>query len=176
MVSILYKWSLLGSLLFLVPGKYNVANKAAAVHPIFVSVTEIEHNATQKMLEISCKLYTDDFEKTLRMHTKEKVDLLNPAVKKQMQVLINNYIQQHLSLKADGKSVALQFLDFEQQEEGIVSYLQAANVPTVKKLDITNNLLYEYKAEQMGIMHVMVNGTRKSSKLNNPDAQASFSF
>ena len=37
------------------------------LHPIFVSVTEIEHNAKDKTLEISCKIFTDDFEKTLRL-------------------------------------------------------------------------------------------------------------
>jgi hypothetical protein len=155
---------------------YNNQNEPKASHPIFVSVTEIELNAPQKMLEISCKLYTDDFEKTLRMHTKEKVDLLNPVLKKQMDLLVNNYIQQHLILQADGKKLALQYLGFEQQEEGIVSFFQAANINSLKKLDITNNLLYEYKTEQLGIIHVLVNGNRKSTKLNNPEAQASFSF
>ncbi len=175
MVSILFKW-LLAYCMVLSPAKSVYTTTEEKVHPIFVSVTEIEHNAVQKTLEISCKLFTDDFEKTLRMHTKEKVDLLNPAVKKQMEALVNSYIQQHLILKADGKAVVLQFLGFEQQEEGIVSFYQANNVATLKKLDISNNLLYEYKTEQMGIMHVMVNGNRKSSKLNNPDALVSFSF
>lgn len=174
MVSILYKWLLISGIFFYT--SYNTHNEPKANHPIFVSVTEIELNVPQKMLEISCKLYTDDFEKTLRMHTKEKVDLLNAQVKKQMDVLVNTYIQQHLILLADGKKVALQFVGFEQQEEGIVSFFQAANISSLKKLDITNNLLYEYKTEQLGIIHVTVNGNRKSTKLNNPDAQASFSF
>jgi hypothetical protein len=174
MVSILYKWLLVSGIFFYT--LYNGNNELKENHPIFVSVTEIEHNAAQKMLEISCKLYTDDFEKTLRMHTKEKVDLLNPVLKKQMDVLVNNYIQQHLILQADGKKLALQYLGFEQQEEGIVSFFQAANINSLKKLDITNNLLYEYKTEQLGIIHVAVNGNRKSTKLNNPEAQASFSF
>jgi len=176
MVSILYKWSILCSLLFAVPTHFNTAGDPAYLHPIFVSVTEIEHNAAQKTLELSCKLFTDDLEKTLRMHTIEKIDLLNGLVKKQMEKLVNNYIQQHLQIRVDGKVVALQFIGFEQQEEGIVSFYQAGNVPLVKRFDIFNNLLYEYKTEQMGIMHVMVNGIRKSSKLNNPDTELSFTF
>jgi hypothetical protein len=174
MVSILYKWLLISGILFYT--QVTGHTELEANHPIFVSVTEIELNTPQKMLEISCKLYTDDFEKTLRMHTKERVDLLNAQVKKQMDVLVNNYIQQHLLLQADGKKVVLQYLGFEQQEEGIVSFFQAANINSLKKLDITNNLLYEYKTEQLGIIHVTVNGNRKSTKLNNPDALASFSF
>ena len=52
MVSILFKWLLIGGLVF----------KPAPVtyHPIFVSVTEIEHNNKDKTLEISCKIFTDD--------------------------------------------------------------------------------------------------------------------
>ena len=174
MVSILYKWLLISTLLFYTAftGFLNQRGR----HPVFVSVTEIEHNAAQKTLEISCKLYTDDFEKTLRMHTKEKVDLLNPQDKKQMDALVNNYIQQHLLLQADGKKLTLQYVGYEQQEEGIVSFFQATNIASLKKLDITNNLLYEFKAEQMGIIHVTFNSNRKSTKLNNPDAMASFGF
>ena len=174
MVSILYKWLLFSNLLFYTAFTGFLNQRGS--HPIFVSVTEIEHNAVQKTLEISCKLYTDDFEKTIRMHSKEKIDLLNPQVKKQMDVFVNNYIQQHLFLQADGRKIVLQYLGYEQQEEGIVSFFQAINIASPKKLDITNNLLYEYKAEQMGIIHVTINGKRKSTKLNNPNAMASFNF
>lgn len=154
----------------------NSYNTPKDTHPIFVSVTEIEHNAAQKTLEISCKLFTDDFEKTLRMNSKEKVDLVNPPIKKQMDLLVNNYIQQHLNLQADGKKLVLQYVGYEQQEEGIVSFFQANNISSLKKLDVTNNLLYEYTSEQLGIVHVIVNGNRKSYKLSNPEARASFSF
>ena len=44
----------------------------SAHHPIFVSVTQIDHNATDKTLEISCKIFTDDFEQTLRQQNKEQ--------------------------------------------------------------------------------------------------------
>jgi len=174
MVSILYKWLMVSGVLFYT--QLNSNNMPKEKHPIFVSVTEIELNAAQKTLEISCKLFTDDFEKTLRMNSKEKVDLINPPMKKQMDLLVNSYIQQHLYLQADGKKLVLQYIGYEQQEEGIVSFFQANNISSLKKLDVTNNLLYEYKSEQLGIIHVTVNGNRKSYKLSNPDALASFNF
>ncbi len=34
-------------------------------HPFYVSVTEISHNAKDKTLEISCKLFSSDFETVL---------------------------------------------------------------------------------------------------------------
>ncbi len=145
-------------------------------HPIYVSVTEIEHNASEKTLEISCKLFTDDFEKTLRNTYKTHVDLLNQKYKPSMDTLVNDYVQKHLKVSVDGKPMALRYLGYEQIEEGIYSYYQADNVPAVKSMTITNNLLYEYKTEQMGVMHVTVNGERKSTRLNNPAEKAAFNF
>jgi hypothetical protein len=53
-----------------------------------MSVTEIEHNATAKRLELSCKLFTDDFEKTLRTKYKGTVDLTHPSNKAAMDKLV----------------------------------------------------------------------------------------
>ena len=168
MASILFKWLLIGGLVF---------NPSPAIyHPIFVSVTEIEHNAKDKTLEISCKIFTDDFEKTLRQAYKTYVDLLKPKDKNTMNKLVADYVQKHLQLKVDGTPATLQFLGYEQDEEGIISYYQVNNIATVKKLDITDNILFEYKKEQLSIIHTTVNGNKQSTKLLNPDDKASFEF
>jgi hypothetical protein len=166
MASILYKW------LFLFLGTTTTSSH----HPIFVSVTEINHNAVARTLEISCKIFTDDFEQSLRQQNKATIDLLNPGLKNQMNPLVNNYVQQHLKVSADNKKLVLQFLGFEQQEEGIISYYQVDNVAAVKKITVTDNILYDAKPQQMQIIHVMVHGERKSSRLNNPDEVADFVF
>ena len=154
----------------------NFKNVTTNLHPLFISVTEIEQNSKERTVEISCKIFTDDFEKTLRMNTKEKVDLLNPALKSQMDKLVNNYIQQHLIVQIDSRQVVMKFIGYEQQEEGITSYFQVDNIASIKKIKVFNNLLYEFNVQQMGIIHAIVNGTRKSSKLNNPEANALFEW
>ncbi len=166
MASILYKWLIV----------FSLTGFISTHHPIFVSVTEINQNAANKSLEISCKIFTDDLEQTLRQQNKIRVDLLNPASKQAMNVLVNNYIQKHLQLKVDDKALVLGFVGFEQQEEGIISFFEVKNIAMVKKLDVTNTILYESRPQQMQIIHVMVNGERKSSRLNNPDEKASFQF
>lgn len=168
MASILFKWLLAGLLVLHSP--------ATTHHPIFVSVTEIEHNAQDKTLEISCKIFTDDFEKTLRQTYKTYVDLLKPKDKNSMNKLVADYVQKHLLIKVDDKLVALQFLGYEQQEEGIVSFYQANNIASVKKLDITDNILFEYKKEQMSIIHLTVKDKKQSTKLVNPEDKVSFVF
>ncbi len=174
MVSILFKWLTI----FTFGNLPSITNtpQAKAVHPLFISVTEIEHNAKGKILEISCKIFTDDFEKTLRQNYKATVDLINPKDKAAMNKLVSDYVQKHLLLTIDNKKASLQFIGYEQQEEGIISYYQVNNITTLKKIDITNNILYEYKKEQIEIIHVTVDGNRKSTKLNNPEDKCSFEF
>ena len=39
--------------------------EVGGLHPFHVSGVEVNHNATDKTLEISCKIFTDDFEKEI---------------------------------------------------------------------------------------------------------------
>ena len=79
-------------------------------------------------------------------------------------------------LKADGKTVVLNFIGFEQQEEGIITYFEVKNISQLTKLEVVDTILYDEKPQQLQIIHVTVKGERKSSRLNNPDATASFVF
>lgn len=168
MVTKLYKWFLILSLSFLI--------SSFSFHPIFVSVTEIEHNAKEKTLEVSCKIFTDDFEKTLRKAYNTHVDLLLAKDKPAMDKLVNDYVQKHLKIMVDGKQIVLKYMGYEQIEEGIYSYYQADNISGVKKITVTDNILYEYKDEQINLLHITVNGNRKSTKLNNPDDKVVMEF
>lgn len=168
MASKLFKWFFVAFL--------GLASVSAVKHPFFVSMTEIEYNSKEKALEVSCKIFTDDFEKALRMVNKGQVDLLKPADKEAMNKIVNAYVQKHLQIDVDGKPVTMKFIGYEQIEEGIYSYYQADNINSVKQVAVTNNILYEYKKEQLSVIHVIVNGNRKSTKLNNPDDKVMFIF
>lgn len=148
----------------------------ATNHPIYVSVTEMEHNAKENILEVTCKIFTNDFEMILRRKNSVKIDLLNPKEHKLMDELVSKYIQQHLSVQLEGKPVVLKYLGYEQSDESIQSFFQVENVKSVKHISIQDNILYEYKSEQMSLLHVIVNGNRKSIRLNNPEDKADFRF
>lgn len=168
MVSILCKWLLAAHFLW--------AQAVMPAHPIYVSVVEIEHNAAEKSLEISCRIFTDDFEKTLREIYPVKVDLLNPAMHEAMGKYVSGYVRDHFKLSVNGKPVSLRYLGYEEVEEAISSYYQVDGVESVGRIDIENDILYSYKQEQMGIMHLTVKGERKSLRLLNPDKKATVSF
>ena len=145
-------------------------------HPFHVSVVEINHNAADKTLEISCKIFTDDFEKVLAQNYNVKVDLINPPHKAAMDSLVKKYIISHVSLNADDKPVKLVYIGFEREKEAVYGYVQVDNIASVKKIEISNKLMHDLFTDQINLMHVTVGGNRKSIKLDYPETQATISF
>jgi len=148
------------------------------LHPFHVSVVEINHNAADKTLEISCKIFTDDFEKVLAQNYRIKVDLTNPpaADRKAMDSVVKKYIFSHLAVSVDGKPGTLSYLGFEKEAEAVYSYVQVENIGSVKKVELTNKLMHDMFTDQVNIIHVIVNGERKSTKLDYPATVAKVEF
>lgn len=149
---------------------------ATPSHPYYISVVEINHNASDKTLEISCKIFTNDFETTLEKNYKSKVDLSNPRDRATADKWVSDYIKRHLAIKVDGKDVNLSYLGFEKEDEAIFSYFQADNVTGVRRIGVSNSLLHDFSDQQINIVHCSVGGRRQSSKLDYPNTEAAFQF
>lgn len=149
---------------------------AGGLHPFHVSVIEINHNAADKTLEISCKIFTDDFEKVLAKNYKTRVDLINPPNKAAMDTLIKKYLYSHLSIRANGRPVVFDYLGFENDHEAAYGYIEVSDMTSVNKFDISTSIMYDLFDDQMNIFHVTVDGKRKSTRLNYPDKDAVISF
>jgi hypothetical protein len=166
-----YKW-----LLFPLLGLVLSSAKAPAPHPFHVSVVEINHNPTDKNLEISCKIFTDDFEKVLRQNYKTRIDIINPSDRATVDKLVSDYIRTHLVLKVDGKPAVFSYLGYEREDDAIYSYVEVPNTALPKTIDITNKLMYDLFDDQTNLVHVLVGGNRKSGKLEYPKTEISLSF
>ena len=147
-------------------------------HPLHLSVVEINHSQEDKTLEITCRIFRDDFEKILIQNNKTRVDLINPANKAAMEKLVNEYIYQHLRIKTGGKQINLTGIgfEFERSEDAIYSYFQAENISAIKNIEVMNTILYDLFDDQQNILHVTVGGNRKSSRLDQPAKDVNFSF
>lgn len=169
------KWR---SVLFVLPVLVlGTAFRTAILHPFHVSASEIEYNAKEKQLEISSKIFTDDFENVLERLYKTKADFNNKTVKPQMDALVTQYITAHLSVRTNGRLLPLKFFGWEVDHEAVYVYTTAAapNFDT-KNITVENTILYDLFEDQQNIVHFIVNGNRKSSKLNYPARKVGFSF
>lgn len=173
MAAWLNKWLLLS--LFPLMTLRNGGN-VPVFHPFHLSTTEINHNASDQTLEISCRIFTDDFESALVKQFGGRADFSNAALKSRMDTLVKNYIISHLQLKVENKNVGLSYVGWEQDHEAIEAYFQVSGIKTMHRLDAVNTLLHNVFTDQMNIMHVIEAGKRKSEKLDYPTAAVTFNF
>lgn len=166
-----YKW-----LFFLVVPVLFLSAKPAYDHPLHISVVEVNHNAAEKSLEISYKIFTDDFEKILAKNYRTKTDLINPPDRPAMDSLVKKYIFSHFSISNNGIPVKLSYLGFEHESEAVYVYVEGLNVASVGKIDLSMNIMYDLFDDQMNIIHIITKGKRESRKLDYPVSSAVISF
>lgn len=145
-------------------------------HPFYVSVTQIEQNQKTNAVQVSVRIFYDDFEKTLNEEYKAKINISKPLNKKQVDDLINAYITEHLKIKANGKPLALKYVGYEIEEDAAWCYFETVPLPPVAKFNIVNDILFEAHPSQVNMIHAIVKGQRKSTKLDNPSSSAALSF
>ncbi len=145
-------------------------------HPFYVSVTEVNHNQNNQTIEISSKIFFDDLEREIEKEFKVNFDIIKPTDKAKVNALIAAYVKKHLQIKVDGKYEQMNFIGYEIQEDAAWCYFEIPKINKVKNLEINNNILYQLHAEQINMMNVTVGGKRQSTKLDNPNFKAQFTF
>lgn len=138
------------------------------LHPLHVSTTEMNFNQKEKSVEISVRIFTDDFERILANNYKVKTDLSKPSMQKTMDELVAKYMASHLKVQLNGKATTANYIGFELDHEATNVYLEIENVNELKSVNLTNSILYDLFDDQMNILHVSQNGIRKSARANYP--------
>ncbi|SDD23104.1 DUF6702 family protein [Niabella drilacis] len=149
----------------------------AVWHPFHVSASEIEYNSKTKRLEISTKIFTDDFESVLARVYKTPVDFSNKSRKSALDELVARYITTHLSIRSNGQVQRLKFFGWEVDHEAVYVYTTAdATTFSTRNITVENTILYDLFGDQVNIVHFIVNGTRKSNKLAYPERKLEIRF
>lgn len=154
---------------------FNPSLESKETHPVYMSVTEINYDVVRKSMGMVCKIFITDFEFVLKKYHKG-VDLLNPSKKKTSDVWIDEYIQKNLKISMNQKRCEFKYLGFEREDDALMVFYESPKINMPKQLVVENTLLYDFKKEQMNIVHVEINGERKSRKLTQPDTHFVFDF
>lgn len=145
-------------------------------HPFYLSVTNLKYNANEKALQGSVKLFINDIEDALKRTQNHTVDLINPKDTLKTQLILEDYLKKRLSLSLNNEQKNFQVLGFEREQEAIWIYIEFKDCKFPKTLTLKNSLLYDFIKGQSNIIHIEVNGEKKSFKLNNPETVAVFEF
>ena len=135
------------------------------LHPIHISVTEIDYNEKNKSIEIISRIFIDDLELSIRNQKKNpELEILNPAGATTDQ-LIQEYIKDRFRLVLDKKMVTIKYLGHEVEDLSLVCYLEVEDVKKFKSIEVTNSTMTETHDDQSNLVHVTLNGKVKSLRL-----------
>lgn len=145
-------------------------------HPFYVSVADCKYNPQQKSIQISIRLFTNDIESALKKINKNSIDLINPKKKSDADTLLFRYIKTHFKILVNKHPGQLDYIGYEKEEESVWVYMEVANIIKPKSIVVENTILFDFLPLQTNIVHMEVNGTKKSKKVNNPDKNIEFIF
>jgi hypothetical protein len=147
------------------------------LHPIHVSVTEIEYDEKAKALEIMMRVFSDDLEVTLRNDLKQpELDILNPKNGLTVDQMMATYLKSHFRILLDDKVQQTQYLGHERESDTFIFYIEVSKVKKWKTIQVRNNIITETYDDQSNLVHVTVKGDIKSLRLtrDKPEDQLTF--
>ncbi|UOB18348.1 DUF6702 family protein [Abyssalbus ytuae] len=148
------------------------------MHKFYLSATEINYSDKDKTLQIISRYFIDDFENVL----KERYGIIpNLNTNKEMENLdfyVKKYLDDRFSIMINDKDLQLNYLGKEYDNDVIKIYFESEkiNLKKIRNIRIKNSSLFEKFDNQQNIIHVDINGKKKSFNLYEGSEDAMLRF
>lgn len=140
-----------------------------AKHPYHVGSVEINYNQKSKTFEVTGRFFLDDLENGLNTKYGKSLHFNDPKFKAQLNEALKNYAAEYFKLKANNKFLNVNYVGYEEDHESVNIYLESEKIEAPKKVEAAVSFLYNLFDDQINIVHIIVNGERKSEKLTYPN-------
>ncbi len=135
-------------------------------HPYYIGVSELHLFPSDKRIDLSIRLFTDDLELALTKTYGVSSDLLKGVKEKVVNDRIENYLLKKLNIQIDKAPVALKYIGYEIEADASWCYFEASYSGNATEIRFQNRALFDIIPEQQHIVHVNIGEKRKSTRLN----------
>jgi hypothetical protein len=144
------------------------------LHKFYLSVTQVNYDQEQESLQITSRLFIDDFENILKERYGFTAHLATPAESEEAALYIEKYIRSKFVLAVNGTSREYSFLGKRYDNDVMVCYLELTGVQAqqLSSISIYNDLLTDLFEDQKNIVHLTVKEQKKSFVLVKGDNKA----
>ena len=144
------------------------------LHPVHVSVTNVDINTESGRINISIKLFSDDLEELIGRKYNVQLHITAQEDPGDKIEALNRYIAESLVCKLDGKDpVVLEFSKLKINEEAIWLYYTYDHQGKIRRMDITNTLMLEKFDDQTNLLILTYNDIQNGYRLNNKNPELS---
>jgi hypothetical protein len=136
------------------------------LHPIHVSVTEVDFDKKEQSLQIMMRVFIEDLETTLRNARKDpELDILEPAGGQTTDSLAEAYLKEHFKISLDGRPQKMKYLGHEREADAFIFYIEVSNVKPWRTISVVNDIIMSTYSDQSNLVHVYVDDNVKSLRL-----------
>ena len=139
------------------------------IHPYHVGSVEFNYNSKSKTFQISGKFFLDDLENGLKEKYGKSVHFNDKKYEAEINNLLQKYCADYLKLKVDNQFLKINYVGYEEDNESVNIYLESEKINSPKKVETAVSFLYNLFDDQLNIVHIIINGNRKSEKLMYPN-------
>ena len=136
---------------------------ASIAHPIHVSVCEINHDTEDGLVEITMKIFADDFGDVLKESTGEDIRLGSDEEHPRADALIMDYLREKFLLDINGSRVELQYSSRKIEDVAIWCHLFVPNINTIESLTVQDDIMLHWFKDQVNVVHLDCNDKLNST-------------
>jgi len=135
------------------------------LHEFYVSVTQVDYIKEKQSLQITTRLFIDDFEDLLRQRYDENITLNSEKDERAIDAYIEKYLLSKIQIDINGDFKKMTFIGKEYEDDIVYCYLEISDVDAIDTFEITNELLFDLFNEQQNIVKTNINSKKKSFML-----------
>ncbi|NHN26446.1 peptidase E [Flavobacterium jejuense] len=145
-------------------------------HKFYVSVTQVDYVKAKNRIEITSRIFIDDFNKVLEKKYNKKIYLASNREIKDADKLVESYLKEKMRVIINKKPYDLQFLATEIDNDVLICYLKVNFSEKITTFGIENSVLTEMFNEQQNLLHTNINNEKSSFLLTRSDNVAFLEF
>ena len=147
------------------------------LHPLHVSICEIEYDPSSKSLEIIQRIFLDDLESEIRLDLGlPELDITVPDNGSTLDDMAEAYLFKRLKFEINGKEASYNYLGHEIEGEAILCYIEIEKVKKLKSIKVHSDILLDFFDDQINIIHVEVEDRIRSMKLTPRNRSEEFQY
>ena len=147
-----------------------------AVHKFYVSVTQVDYVPSKKRVEITSRIFIDDFEKALNKKYNKKLNLTSDRELPEAESLIKAYLKDKVKISINKKTQEVEYLSRELEGDVLILYSKIVIAKKINTFEIYNTLLTEIYSDQQNIVHTHINGNKKSLLMTNSTSKEKIDY
>lgn len=137
-----------------------------SLHKYYISVTQINYIEEKQSLQITSRIFVDDFEKALRTRYDENLTLSGKNSPEIADVNIQKYLKEKITIKINNKKANIIFIGKEYDGDIMRCYLEVQGVKNIESIEISNQVLFELFEDQQNIVKTKISPQQKSAILS----------